>query len=296
LSFTDIVKEELENVPSKALHCKKAEIAGAFSLSGIELAENGVNTVILSTDREGVLRKFFTLLRKTYNIMADTSDRRNHKTVKSRYELCIKDCHLTDFITADTSGNCCKRAWIRGAFLAAGYINEPEKPYHFEIVCDSLEKASFLRELFDTFSISAKTAARKKAFIVYIKDGAGIADALKVMGAHIALLEFENVRIIKEMRGSVNRKVNCETANIRKTVSAAMKQTEDAILLRETIGLSALPQGLSEMALIRLENPDATLSELGTLMKTPIGKSGVNHRLRKLSKLADKVRQGGDYD
>ena len=139
--------------------------------------------------------------------------------------------------------------------------------------------------------MDAKTVQRKKSYVVYLKEGSQIVDILNIMEAHVALMELENVRILKEMRNSVNRKVNCETANINKTVSAAVKQVEDITYLRDTIGFEKLSEGLEEIALARLAYPEATLKELGELLSPPVGKSGVNHRLRKLSEMAEKVRQ-----
>ena len=139
--------------------------------------------------------------------------------------------------------------------------------------------------------MDAKIVQRKKSYVVYLKEGSQIVDILNIMEAHISLMELENVRILKEMRNTVNRKVNCETANINKTVSAAVKQVEDITYLRDTIGFEKMSEGLEEVALARLSHPDATLKELGELLSPPVGKSGVNHRLRKLSEMAEKVRQ-----
>lgn len=132
---------------------------------------------------------------------------------------------------------------------------------------------------------------RKKYYVVYIKEGSQIVDILNVMEAPVSLMELENIRIVKEMRGSVNRQVNCETANINKTVSAAVKQIEDIRFIQSAAGLSGLPESLQEMARIRLERPEATLKELGEALEPPVGKSGVNHRLRKLSLVAEELRQ-----
>ena len=145
--------------------------------------------------------------------------------------------------------------------------------------------------MINSFGLDAKVFERKRSYVVYLKEGAQIVDLLNIMGAPIALMEMENVRILKEMRNSVNRKVNCETANINKTVSAAVKQAEDIRYIRDTVGLDSLPEGLREIARIRLEYPNATLNELGELLETPLGKSGVNHRLRKLSEEAERLKE-----
>ena len=190
---------------------------------------------------------------------------------------------------------CCKRAFIRGAFLASGSMSDPEKSYHFEIVCATREKAEQIQKIMKYFELDGKIVLRKKSFVVYLKEGSQIADVLNVMEAHVALMEFENVRILKDMRNTVNRKVNCETANINKTVSAAVKQIDDIRYIQETKGLDKLPEGLKDMALTRLTYPEASLKELGSLLTPPVGKSGVNHRLRKLSEMAEELRakQGG---
>ena len=188
--------------------------------------------------------------------------------------------------------SCCKRAFIRGAFLAAGSMSNPEKSYHIEIVCAAEKKAKQLKDIINRFGLDAKVIVRKKSYVVYLKEGSQIVDLLSVMEAPVALMEMENIRILKEMRNSVNRKVNCETANINKTVSAAVKQADDIRYIRDTIGLGALPEGLQEIAGLRLEYPNATLKELGDLLLVPLGKSGVNHRLRKLSEIAEDLKKG----
>ena len=252
-------------------------------------------------------------MKKTFNIVAEITIRRNAYLKKGRtYTITVNNhedairllltCKLLDEngeITENMSiadnvvimNSCCKRAFVRGAFIASGSISTPEKFYHFEIVCNSEEKAEQLCQLIATFGIEAKIVERKRHFVVYIKDGAGIVDILNVMEAHISLMNLENVRILKEMRNSVNRKVNCETANLNKTVAAAVKQIEDIKYIRDTIGLEAMPEPLRDLAQVRLDNPDVSLKELGTLLEEPVGKSGVNHRLRKISELAENLRE-----
>ena len=188
--------------------------------------------------------------------------------------------------------NCCRRSFIRGAFLAAGSVSDPEKSYHFEIVCTVPEKARQLQELLASYDVDAKVVLRKRHYVVYIKEGSQIVELLGLMGAHISLMQLENVRIVKEMRNSVNRKVNCETANLNKTVSAAVRQAEDIRYIQEKIGLDKLPMDLEETARLRLEHTEASLKELGDMLSPKVGKSGVNHRLRKLSQIADDLREG----
>jgi DNA-binding protein WhiA len=189
-------------------------------------------------------------------------------------------------VTSETMRSCCRRAYIRGAFLAAGSVNDPEKSYHLEIVCQDERVAHFLAELLESFEISAKITLRKKYHVLYVKDGTKIVEMLNVMGAHVGLMDFENMRILKEMRNSVNRKVNCETANIGKTVTAAQRQIDEIRYLMSIDAYKQLPTELKEMAQLRISHPEATLEELGKLCDPQLGKSGVNHRLRRLSRMA----------
>ena len=269
-------------------------------------------SIKIHTENLLVARKVFTLIEKTFNIKTDISVRRNIRKQTVSYAViirrhedalrilqatkmleehqnCAEDVHAVDPLIVQQI--CCRRAFLRGAFQASGSMSDPNKAYHFEIVCSTEEMARQIQNLICSFSMDAKIVLRKKSYVVYLKEGSQIVDILNVMEAHIALMELENVRILKEMRNTVNRKVNCETANINKTVSAAVKQLEDITYLRDTIGIENLPEGLREAALVRLANQDATLKELGASLCPPVGKSGINHRLRKLSEMADKVRQ-----
>ena len=170
-------------------------------------------------------------------------------------------------------------------------MSNPQKGYHLEFVCEYEAQARQIRQVICSFEIEAKIVRRKKYYVVYLKEGAGIVELLNVCEAYISLMNLENMRILKEMRNSVNRRVNCETANIAKTVSAAARQVEDIEYIRKYYGFQNLPETLRQMAEIRLENPDVTLKELGELFDPPLGKSGVNHRLRKLSELAEEIRR-----
>ena len=187
--------------------------------------------------------------------------------------------------------DCCRRAFIRGAFLTSGSMSDPEKFYHFEIVCSTERKAEFIQAILTGFSFDARIVQRKKYYVVYIKEGEQIVDLLNIMMAHRALLNLENVRILKEVRNSVNRQVNCETANLNRTVSAAVKQLDDINYIRDTVGLDSLSESLMEIAVLRAENTEVSLKELGQMLTPPVGKSGVNHRLRKISEIADELRQ-----
>lgn len=313
MSFSARIKEELSRQISRARHCQIAEIAAIISLCGkIQISEKDEYCIKINTENVAVARKYFTLLKKTFNISTDVSIKRN-AYLKRNHTYCIavydsqaavkilqatklmdKNGEISENLSIGENvviqQSCCKRAFIRGAFMASGSITDPEKNYHFEIVCASLLKAQQLKEMIASFEIEAKIVTRKKYYVVYIKEGSQIVDILNVMEAPVSLMDLENVRILKEMRNSVNRQVNCETANINKTVSAAVKQVQDIIYIRDTIGLDSLSDHLREMAGVRLERPEATLKELGESLEPPVGKSGVNHRLRKLSTMAEELR------
>ena len=308
MSFSGMVKEELSRQISTARHCRIAETAALLSLCGRFTADGALR---MQTENSAVIRKYFTLVQKTFNIETEIAVRENRQMKKGHiYYVEIKDDALIRTVLLGTklsreqnSGGtlvlnnslltqqtCCKRAFIRGAFLASGSISDPEKGYHFEIVCPDERKAGQLQELIRSFGIDAKVVVRKKSHVVYVKEGAQIVDILAVMEANVALMNLENIRILKEMRNTVNRKVNCEMANINKTVSAAVKQIEDIKLIEEKKGFQSLNDGLAEIAELRLQYPEATLKELGMMLNPQVGKSGVNHRLRKLSAIADELR------
>ena len=314
MSFSRQVKEELIMATGTARHCQLAELAASFEYCGyITGQENGRPVIGISTENKIISIKCFTLLKKTFNIYSGVCVRKHSKQSKNLvYELKIEDWRkanevlmalkLYDEVTGsygDMGGvanpillkkDCCRRAYLRGIYLAAGSMSNPEKGYHMEFVCDRESQARYLITILQEFDIEAKKVIRKKYHVVYLKDGEAIVDLLGLMGAHIALMELENTRIYKEMRNSINRRVNCEAANITKTVNAAARQVEDILYIQKHMGLQKLPANLREMAQLRLDYPEATLKELSELLNPPVGKSGVNHRLRKLSELAERLR------
>lgn len=310
MSFSGEVKEELSRQFQKSRHCQIAEIAAILGFAG-KMEEESVLRVY--TENLSLARKYFMLMKKTFHAEVKITVRQGGYLQKSRIfvisltqpeevkkvlqavkwqEGTGKDIRGEELVNGLLVQNaCCKRAFIRGAFLSAGSMSDPEKSYHFEIVCTSEEKAMQLMEIINSFDIDAKIVQRKKNYVVYVKEGAQIVDMLGIMEAHVALMNLENVRILKEMRNSVNRQVNCETANINKTVNAAVKQIEDINYIEETVGLSSLPENLQEIAEVRLKYPEAALKELGTFLEPAVGKSGVNHRLRKLCEIAEEIRE-----
>lgn len=302
MSFSGQIKEELAQVISSPRHCQLAELAALVQFCG-HIEEDG--SLLVQSENPLVIRKCFTLLKKTFKIEAvaksqmQTQNYRLFVTGEDAFRIleALKICdtaghlmmrHLTDPVLIKNS--CCKRAYLRGCYMAVGSMSDPYKSYHLELVCGLQAQAEQLLKILHDFSLDAKMIIRKKYYVVYMKEGENIADFLNITEAHKALMEFENTRIYKGMRNMVNRKVNCEAANITKTVNAATRQVEDIRLIREKMGLEGLPEPLRQMAYVRLENPQASLGELGKLLDPPVGKSGVNHRLRKLGELAKELK------
>lgn len=295
MSFSSDVKAELARQCSKSRHCQLAELAGMLELEGVVEKEHLALELKLASDNELLTQKFQMLIRQAFGfeVKQGLNERQNREILQALHwnqvmqEEIPLEKQRTDGLLVQRI--CCKRAFIRGAFMAAGSISDPNKSYHFEIVCHTMEQAMQLQQLMGSFDADAKIVERKERFVLYLKEGSQIVDMLNVMEAYVALMQLENVRILKEMRNSVNRKVNCETANINKTVNAAVKQLEDIRKIQSVIGFDDLPAPLAEMAQVRLDHPEATLKELGTFLDPPVGKSGVNHRLRKLAEMAENL-------
>lgn len=313
MSFSSKVKDELSRLKGHETHCLIAEMAAIITMCGrVEASRDGEWRIELHTENAAVARRFFTLIKAAFSLQPELRTTQHDYLKKNRfYVLSLEnpadalrvlktvglinnlgqidpENHLEDSPVLQRT--CCKRAFLRGAFLAAGSVTTPEKNYHYELVCNLPAKAELLKDILEYFDIEARIIQRKKNYVVYLKDGSMISEVLNVMEAHISMMAFENTRIVKEVRNTVNRRVNCEAANINKTVNAALKQIEDIELISRTIGLSELPVNLREMAGVRMDNPDASLKELGEMLSPPVGKSGVNHRLRKISQIADDLR------
>ena len=313
MSFSGKVKEELASQLSPARHCQIAEFAALFALCGkIRHRKNGSIYLEVHTENLTVARKSYILIKMAFQ--AETQIRIRNHSLQTRtpvyhllvlaqdkaYEIlkAIKLLSESEDRWGDLStipsrlvqNTCCKRAYLRGVFMAAGSITNPEKAYHLEIAVLSESFCLQLQQIVASFQIEAKIVDRKKYHVLYVKEGSMIVDTLNVMEAHQALMDFENVRILKEVRNSVNRQVNCETANIHKTVTAAARQIEDIQYIETAKGVRWLSDGLREIAELRLEYPDLPLAELGQKLSKPLVKSGVNHRLRKLSEIAERLR------
>lgn len=306
MSFSSKTKNELARRTSDSKCCQMAELSALVRVSGIiQLRGLGKTDLLITTENAAIGRMIFVLFKRSMRIHTDLNVVKNQVLRKNNsYQIKIMDAteilkKLEIMVEQEGSvvinnglpltlidNECCKRAYIRGIFLGGGSLSDPEKSYHLELITHREDFADELKALIDTYGLHARVIARKKNFIVYLKEGDQIVDLLNIIGAHSALMAFENVRIVKSMRNNINRLVNCETANLNKMVDAAVKQKHYIEVIDEHAGLDSLPDGLKEIALIRLNNTDVSLKELGQMLNPPIGKSGVNHRLRKIEKIA----------
>ena len=309
MSFSSNIKEYLSRITSDGKCCQKAELSGIVRTCGvISLLGKNKLSVSIRTELPSVARLVFTLFKKVYSLQTRVNAIKNtslHKTTV--YEIHIEDAleYLLDLqIIDDKQGfyaisnempesiirkECDIKAYIRGFFLGCGSVSNPEKTYHLEFTMHNVHLAERFAMLLNQFDLNAKSLERKNNVIVYIKESEKIVDFLNVIGAHKSRLDYENVRVIKQMRNNVNRIVNCETANLNKVIDAALVTIGNIEKISQKIGLESLPENLKEVAEIRLENPEMSLKEIGEQMNPPLSKSGVNHRLKKINEIADSL-------
>ncbi len=313
MSFSADTKNELAHVEPEKKCCMLAEIAGFIRMCGsIRLAGGGKFEIVTATEHPAVARHYKRMLKEYFGIDAELAVGQGSGLKKGRsYLLSIGPENLSEQILRETGilmvkegmnyisdgiydglirTKCCRKACLRGIFLASGTITDPEKSYHLEFSCSSQILAGDVKKLINSFvDLHAKVSVRKKNYAVYVKEAEQIIDILAIMGAHSQIFAFEDVRITKEIRNKANRINNCDNANIDKTLKAAEKQLSWIHKIQETKGLAFLPDKLREVAVLRLENPEATLQELADMMDPPMKKSGLNNRFRKIEELAGKL-------
>lgn len=309
MSFSSEVKDELFHFYDGSRHCNIAELLAILLTCG-EFSYNSESSYIkVQTENKYAAVKCYNLIKMLFGCECEVFTRFGCGSKKNgmyfvavfKKEAVFNILNATGIIddgvilkkinSVVVGSICCRRAFVRGAFLASGSLCNPERNYHLEFVEADFEFAEALRELINSFDVESKVVERKKHFVVYVKEGEQIVELLNVMSAHKALMNLENVRIIKDVRNNVNRIVNCETANLNKVVLASVKQREEIEYIQNTVGLSYLPKQLEEIALIRLQYPDLSLKELGQMLIPPVGKSGVNHRLKKIISIAENLRE-----
>lgn len=313
MSFSAKVKSEICRVAEYPREEALAIISAIMKVSGtLMLGSHKSFSFRVSTENPAIARLLFKLLKESFGIHSKLMVKKSNSLKKNNIYMVVIDekmgakdlllevgvmieCDgiitlnysIPEFVLKDDN---IKRAYIKGAFLGGGSISNPEKTYHLEFVTHNVDYAKELSALINKYGINSKVIQRKSSYIIYIKEGEQIVDLLNIVGAHSSLLFFENIRIMKEMRNNVNRLVNCETANLSKTVNAAVRQIESIKLISSTIGLNRLPKNLRDIAELRLSYPDESLKDLGEMLNPPVGKSGVNHRLRRIEKIASEIR------
>ncbi len=304
MSFsTDLKTEQRSQVP-KSIHCRIALLSGFVSINGrIEEFEDEEALAIRvdSDETEEYISKLISMCadiprdhlilqnEKNHHRKILVTDSDEKARVFARLKLRSDDTRVK-VAKVITERECCKRSYLKGAFMAGGSVGSPEKAYQMEIASLSEDEAERLSDILLLRDLKSSIVNHRDRHIVYIKDGDTIAEVLGLMGASCSLMEFENIRILKGIRNDVNREVNCDAANMAKIAKSSKKQLEDIEYIRDNAGLSSLPESLEEMARVRLEYPYYSLKELGNEFNPPLGKSGVSHRLRKLSEFADKLR------
>lgn len=312
MSFSSDVKREIAREGMDNHCCAKAELAALFHTAGT-ICIGGGNRLSIQMETESaiVARRGYSLMKRLYGIQSEILVKKNKRLRKGNHYI-LKTGQLADQILIDMrilypdgdgaknlhagidprliQSFCCRKAYLRGAYLAGGSVSDPERSYHLEIVTHSADHAKSLMNLIHLLEMNAKVVERKKNYVVYLKESEQIVRFINLIGAHTALFSFENTRILKDMRNTVNRVVNCETANLSKTVDAAMRQVQQIEYIRDHMGLHKLPPSLRQVAEARLANKEASLAELGSMLSPPLGKSGVNHRLRKLAQWAEDIQ------
>ena len=313
MSFAARTKKEVTLITQKTC-CDQAELTAILQQCGIIRAfDKGKLVLDVAIENAATARRIYVLIKNLSDESLEVLVQRKMRLKKNniyivrmragvesllkKLNLLGQDrCSIAQEVGLKRRNSCCKKAFLRGAFLASGSVNDPDSnSYHLEIACHYEAHAQGLCYLMDEFSLKGKMIERKKGFIVYIKEGEKIVDFLGLIGAHQALLHFEDVRIVKGMRNQVNRLVNCETANLNKTIVAAVRQLDNIRFLEKEYGLERLSPKLRIVAEMRLQNPDVTLAELCRLLPDQVSKSGLNHRLRKLDELATTMKNQMGY-
>lgn len=306
MSYASEVKKELTTLEVHFGNAK-AELMALIRMNGSLGLSNHRFILNVQTENPATARRIYSLLKQFYDVESELLVRRKMKLKKNNLyivrlnkgsDYVLKDLDILDgfqlkeTVPLDFLDDDAKvRSYLRGAFLATGSVNNPEtSSYHLEIYSLYEDHNQTICEMMNRYGLNARTAKRRSGYITYLKEAEKIADFLSLIGATSSMLKFEDVRIMRDMRNSVNRIVNCENANFNKVADAANRQIESIKYLDKKIGLNNLPVKLQEIAIARMAHPEISLKELGELVPGgPISKSGVNHRLRKIMEQAEKM-------
>lgn len=308
MSFASDVKKELTTLEVHREHAR-AELAALIRMNGSLSIVNQQFVLNVQTENAAIARRLYSLLKDHYEVRSELLVRKKMKLKKNNVYIVrlkegtkkvLSDLDIMDLsvfnsgVSDEIMGNAQKmRSYLRGAFMASGSVNNPETSrYHLEIFSIYEEHNNDICEMLNYYDLNARTLERRNGYISYLKGAEKIADFLTLIGATNSMLKFEDVRIVRDMRNSVNRLVNCETANLNKTIDAASKQIENIRFIDQHVGLAALPEKLQEIAELRLEYPEISLKELGEIIPSgAISKSGINHRIRKINEFAENLRK-----
>ena len=313
MSFSSETKKQISQRISGSACCQMAEFLALTKTDGT-IGIHGRDGLVLAvtTENAAVAKKIYKLSKELFAepgrllVYKNTRLKKNNRyEIRIPYQEDVKDLFIRlgimhpDGSWGDLSKNvfpfdsvkkdCCKRSYLRGAFLGSGSVNNPEGAYHLEIVSPYKEHVEAMQGLMEDFGIHGKICLRKNQYVLYLKNADQISEFLLKIGAHQALLTFESERVRKEMFNNINRQRNFDMANVEKTVASAMSQTQAIRRIEETIGIDSLSPALKEAAVLRKENPDLSLAELAALADPPVGKSGMNHRLKKLREIAENL-------
>lgn len=317
MSFAADARGEIAHIECDQICCARSELCAALLASGgIAFLGRGRYGLSIESSDATIVRRYFSIIKKFFGVTGELRvSRTKQLSGMTRYQLVLPDdgaMHMLEELKLlDPDGlfglrqqphpdifkySCCRVAFIRAAFLFCGTVSNPERAYHLEFSAPNEQFAQSVMDTLDYFEICAKKACRKAKEVVYFKGADDVSDILRLMGANQSVMNLENVRITKGLRNQVNRQMNCDSSNITRAMMSAEKQIEDIRFIDEELGLDKLPASLRSIAEARIANPETSLAGIGELLTPPLGKSGVNSRLRRIADIARKLRSGEELD
>lgn len=310
MSFSSELKEELSKISNHNNECcKMAELAGYLITNCNVVKENGEFILKMTTENSSAIKRVYNAFKKIYgiepitNVTRETTDNgmlfelyvSDKKDLQKIFENSLINIDANLQIVIDDKGKikekeCCMKAFLRGVFLGTGSITTPENANHLEIVLNNVENANFINSILHELGVNAKIIKRKKSTVLYLKDAEEISKFLIIVGSSISLLSYEQTRVMKEYRNDMNRKINCEVANMDKVATAASNQLNDIMLIKSKNRFMELSKELQEVALLREKNPEASLEKIGEMLEQRLSKAGVSHRFKRIKQIADELR------
>lgn len=310
MSFSSELKEELSKISNHNNECcKMAELAGYLITNCNVVKENGEFILKMTTENSSAIKRVYNAFKKIYgiepitNVTRETTDNgmlfelyvSDKKDLQKIFENSLINIDASLQIVIDDKGKikekeCCMKAFLRGVFLGTGSIATPENANHLEIVLNNVENANFINSILHELGVNAKIIKRKKSTVLYLKDSEEISKFLIIVGSSISVLSYEQTRVMKEYRNDMNRKINCEVANMDKVATAASNQLNDIMLIKSKNRFMELSKELQDVALLREKNPEASLEKIGEMLESRLSKAGVSHRFKKIKQIADELR------